>query len=54
MPIHYESIPADAMTKQTQKVTTGFFPGGIGTVTSGSFTTSSLASSQKNYYIPAY
>ena len=51
MPIHFEPIGQDAMTEETTKVTKGFFPGAVGTAASGTLSTSSLAASQKKYYI---
>ena len=51
MPITYTTIPPDAQIKEFEKVTKGFFPGGIGTAVSGTLTTASLASTQKKYYL---
>ena len=46
----YVPLTADDIITETTKVTTGFFTGGIGTITSGSFVTSSLSSGNKEYY----
>jgi len=40
----------DIITDDANKVTTGFFEGGVGTVTGHNLTTSSLSTTQKNYY----
>jgi hypothetical protein len=40
----------DIITDDANKVTTGFFEGGVGTATAGTLTTSSLSTTQKNYY----
>jgi len=42
-------IPNDTITTQIT-VTNGFFDGGVGTLAGSNFTTSSLSSTQKNYY----
>lgn len=46
----YVNLTADDMITDTTKVTAGFFSGGVGTVTSGSFVTSSLSAGNKEYY----
>ena len=50
MPIKYEMIPEDAKTTETVKVTKGFFLNGVGNLTAATLTTSSLSSTQKDYY----
>jgi hypothetical protein len=40
----------DIITDDANKVTTGFFDGGIGTAGNSTLTTSSLSTTQKNYY----
>ena len=46
----YVNITADDTISDTQKVTTGYFTGGVGTLSANNLTTSSLSTTQKNYY----
>jgi hypothetical protein len=46
----YVNFGSGDMITETSKVTTGFFTGGIGTLAGSNLSTSSLATSQKNYY----
>ena len=49
MPYYVTFNPEDKII-DSQKVTTGYFSGDVGTINSGSLTTSSLSSTQKEYF----
>ena len=46
----YVNITADDTISDTQKVTSGYFTGGLGTLNANNLTTASLSTTQKNYY----
>ena len=50
MPVKFETIPEDAKTTETVKVTKGYFLNGVGNITADTLTTSSLSATQKDYY----
>jgi len=49
MPYYVTFNPEDKII-DTQKVTTGYFSGGVGTISSGSLSTASLSDTQKEYF----
>ena len=46
----YVNLTQDDIIRDTTKVTTGLFSGGVGTLAANSLTTASLATSQDEYY----